>query len=300
MTDTPSSPTDPVDDDLLASLYLDGEATADERAQVEADPQLLARVRSFEAMAADLASVTPPPELARLQISAALDLFDEQQAPSTASTGTPGPTSGVTSLSERRDQKQSRGLPTWLSAAAALVLVVGGLGFVSTLGGGDDDSAASDVAMDDETDASESGASRVIEDTETSMAAAEIASDGAAEAMEDEVMDDEAMDDETADADAMEESSSDDGDEAGAPPSPIPLDELEAASAEEYLSLLIDQRLRPIEDSPCAGSPLVDGLFGVDSFIEVVYRGELSSLLVQEGVPSTAVIVGPTCEIALR
>ena len=46
MTDTPTPSTESEDDDLLASLYLDGEATAEERAEVEASPELMARVRS--------------------------------------------------------------------------------------------------------------------------------------------------------------------------------------------------------------------------------------------------------------
>jgi len=88
--------------------------------------------------------------------------------------------------------------------------------------------------------------------------------------------------------------------DAEVPFAPIPLDDLDAATAAGYLELLDGQPLQPIDASPCAGSPLVEGLFGVDSFISVVFRGEIASLLVQEGAPSTAVIVGPTCEIELE
>lgn len=346
MTDTPS--TDPADDDLLASLYLDGEATAAERAQVEADPELMARVRSFEVMASDLSSVTPPPDLARLQIGAALDAFDQQNesstpplravpSPQAASTGAissetasskTASSSTVTSLSDQRERKQARGIPNWLAAAAALALVVGGLGFVSTLVGGGDDTDTASVALDSD-DASASGANRTFD--EESSAEAESAetlmteSDAMdTEAMEDDAMADDATDEaaeapeeameeaeaevETSGDDAATDEASDDdtssedtsSDETAVAAGPVPLDGLEAATAQEYFELLSGQPLRPVADSPCAESPLVTGLFGVDSFIEVVFDGEVSSLLVQDGVPSTAVIVGPTCQVELE
>lgn len=323
MTDTPSSPTDPADDDLLASLYLDGEATEDERSQVEADPALMARVEAFQAIAADLSNVAPPPDLGRMQISAALDLFDQQHAPAAAPETTP-PVSpaGVTSLAERRERKQSKGIPSWLGVAAAGALVVGGLGFASTLGGGDDDASTTDAAMESSEELSASAASRVQDEATATTAADSAESFASDDAMEEsDEMD--AMEEETAsedaaapeadstDEDSADEESADDaaaGDDAGEDasevaetgPSPVPLDGLEADTAAGYLALLSDQPLQPIDNSPCAGSPLVDGLFGVDSFIPVVFDGVVSSLLVQEGVPSTAVIVGPTCEIELQ
>lgn len=311
MTDTPSSPTDPADDDLLASLYLDGEATAEERARVESDPSLMARVEAFKAIAADLSEVTPPPDLARLQISAALDLFDQQQRPtalsSAAQTTASEAPSSVTSLADRRERKQSKGIPSWLGVAAAAALVVGGIGFASTLGGDSDDSSA-DVAMEASDEVAESGANRTVDDDamEEESDSAEAAStemmqdEPAAEEME---VEDFAADDTSSDVagndatdDAMEEESDDEATTAA----PIPLDQFEATTAAEYFELLGDQPLQPIENAPCAGSPLVEGLFGVDSFIPVVLDGVVSSLLVQEGVPATSVIVGPTCEIVLE
>lgn len=314
MTDTPSSPTDPADDDLLASLYLDGEATAEERARVESDPTLIARVQTFEAIASDLSNVAPPPDLARMQISAALDLFDQQQAPAASTAPLPAASpespSGVTSLADRRERKQSKGMPSWLGIAAAGALVVGGLGFASTLGGSDSDDSSADVAMEASDEIAESGANRTFDDAAATTTAQDSASPEAAasEAMEEEAfeeMEADTMEDDAADEDeAMEESDDameESGDDAGETAvGPIPLDGLDATTAAEYLELLGDQPLQPIENAPCAGSPLVEGLFGVDSFLPVVFDGVISSLLVQEGVPSTAVIVGPTCEIELE
>ena len=311
MTDTPSSPTDPADADLLASLYLDGEATADERARVEADPELLARVRAFETVAEDLSSVTPPTDLGRAQIAAALDLFDQQQAtPPLAAVAEPEIPAAVTSLADRRKARQSRGFPTWLGVAAAGALVVGGLGFASTLGG-DTDTSTSDVAMDSADDASASGANRLVEEddaAESMMAetapttAADAGDDGdAMEESSDAMEDEEAMEDEAMEDDAMEESAADDAaDGELVDLSPIPLDGLDANTAAGYLELLSDQPLQPISGSPCADSPLVEGLFGVDSYLPVVLDGQISSLVVQAGSPATARIVGPTCEIELE
>lgn len=311
MTDTPPSPTDPADNDLLASLYLDGEATEDERAQVEADPALMARVRAFEALAADLSNVAPPPDLGRMQISAALDLFDQQREPTEHTTPAqntpPASTAGVTSLAERRERKQSKGIPSWLGVAAAAALVVGGLGFASTLGGGGDDASSTDVAMESAAEPSASAASRVQDEAPATTAADSADSFASDDAMEEsEEMD--AMEEETASDDAAAPEADSAADDAGEEasdvaetgPSPVPLDGLEAETAADYLALLSDQPLQSIANSPCAGSPLVEGLFGVDSFIPVVFDGVISSLLVQDGVPSTAVIVGPTCEIELE
>lgn len=320
MTDLPSSPTDPEDDDLLASLYLDGEASSADRARVEADPRLMARVRSFEAIAIDLSSVTPPPELRSTQIAAALDLFDQQPASSVmGDSAHVAPESGasspkVSSLTERRERKQARGIPTWLGAAAAAALVVGGLGFAATLGGGDDDS--SDAAMDAASDPAASSTNRdngqslsteaasseptIAADSdameeETAEAATDQSADDAGEEADD-AMEDDAMEDDAPAADG----DFDDSELADTGPRPIPLDGLQATTAAEYLDLLGDQPLQPIAGSPCAESPLVKGLFGVDSFLPVVFDGVVASLLVQEGVPSTAVIVGPTCAIELE
>lgn len=317
MTDLPSSPNDPEDDDLLASLYLDGEATPAERVRVETDPVLMARVQSFEAIALELSSVTPPANLSSTQIAAALDLFDQQLAspitaePSDRATASPVSGSKVSSLAARRERKQARGIPTWLSVAAAAALVVGGLGFVSTLGSGGDDSSV-DAAMDAPSDPAASSTNRDNGALSTEAAStAETTASADGEVMEEEAMEmaaddsaDEAMEDDAMEEEAGNEEASTDQDfDDGADDSelgPIPLDQLEATTAAGYLALLSDHPLQPIANSPCAESPLINGLFGVDSFLPVVFNGVVASLLVQEGVPSTAVIVGPTCKIELE
>lgn len=314
MTETPSSPTDPTDDDLLASLYLDGEATPAERAKVEADPELMRLVEAFASTAESMGAVAPPAELSRVQIAAALDLFDEQHAEKRAGAATSAPAAEVRSLADRREQKTQRALPTWLGAAAAAVLVIGGLGFAaSTLGGGDDsDTAALDAMANPARSSSNAESAQLAEESaESTDDAMEDDAMEDADAMETEAMDEVAeeeaeeaaadSDDEAMQDDAMEDDSADDaGDETTAAPSPIPIDDLDATSASEYFELLSEEAFLPIAASPCADSPLVQGLFGVDQFLAVVFDGAPSSLLVQQGSPATAVIVGPTCEIVLE
>ncbi|MGH9118827.1 MAG: zf-HC2 domain-containing protein, partial [Acidimicrobiales bacterium] len=54
--------TDPSDDlDELVSAYLDGEATPEESARVDADPELQARVAGLRAVAAAVAGPFAPP-----------------------------------------------------------------------------------------------------------------------------------------------------------------------------------------------------------------------------------------------
>ena len=324
MTDTPSSPIDPTDDDLLASLYLDDEATPEERATVENDPQLMAQVRAFERIAADLGDVAPPADLQRVQIAAALDLFDQQHgraAPATDEPGTDQPSAGepsadassaVASLADRRAHKAARrGIPSWLSAAAALALVVGGIGFVASRTGNDsDETAGADAA----TDVSASGVDRSFEETAESAESMLQAEAAESEPMEDSAMEDDSMDDSAMDSDAMEDDDvaedvmEDSGDEGEAdesasdtgPFSPIPLAGFSSTTAVGYLDFIDTEQRLPLTEAPCAESPVVQGLAGFDSFIPVVFNDELASLLLQSDDPTVALIIGLTCEIELE
>ncbi|MEY2449352.1 MAG: hypothetical protein QOH79_2828 [Acidimicrobiaceae bacterium] len=92
------------DRDELASAYLDDDATAEERARVEADPALLARVEEFRAVRDELAAPVIPPTAQRdAAIAAAL------LAPN------------VVELDVARSRRRLR----IVSIAAAIVLVLG-------------------------------------------------------------------------------------------------------------------------------------------------------------------------------
>jgi hypothetical protein len=150
---------------LLASAYLDGEATPDERALVEADPSLLEeveRLRTARIALLDAAGFERPGDDAReAAIAAALTAWDFAAFEPTGSTAGASPTgssptgSSVSSVSSgptvvpfvRRHSYSTR----WLTAAAA-VAAVAALGVVVAQfgsGDGDDNSAASDAATAD-------------------------------------------------------------------------------------------------------------------------------------------------------
>lgn len=129
-------------DDELVSAVLDGEATADERARVEADPVLSARLAEFAAVADAVgAPVAPSPGETR----------DTAIAAAVAEAGRPDPV--VVPLRPRR----STGSFLAVAAAVLAVLLVAGL-FAGRLGGGDDQGAESaDLADRGDDGAEESG-----------------------------------------------------------------------------------------------------------------------------------------------
>jgi hypothetical protein len=116
-------------DDDLVSAVLDGEATADERAQVEADPVLTARLAEFAAVRDQVAA--PVPEQDHLDRERAIDAAKvaiRHQAP-------------VVALRSRSE------LPRFLAVAAAVLLVFVSIGFLASRADLDDeDSASSDDA----------------------------------------------------------------------------------------------------------------------------------------------------------
>jgi hypothetical protein len=112
----------PLPDDELVSAYLDGEATADERAVVEGRADLMARVDQFRLLADQVGDEpldNPTDDERDLAIAAALasagepdDSAHDQEAP-------PPPSD----LDAARARRRSRPL-VWLGAAAAVVLVL--------------------------------------------------------------------------------------------------------------------------------------------------------------------------------
>ena len=143
MTDQPGEYRRP--DDELVSAVLDGEATPEERARVEADPVLSARLEEFAAVRDRIAEPVPTWSGAdRERAIAAAKAAVRHHG--TASSGNVRPL--------RRRQGE---VPRILAVAAAIVFVLAGLGFLASQTGGDDsgedsggDTAASDVASSDD------------------------------------------------------------------------------------------------------------------------------------------------------
>ena len=135
----------PQERDELASAYLDGEATAEERAMVEADPALLARAEQLRHAAAEVAS--PVAEAGREEIIAqALESFKPAEAKSSklpAWLGQRKRKMPKLRISSRGRLRNSQLVPIF-SVAAVLVVVFLAISVIVLLGDdtGDDDSDA--------------------------------------------------------------------------------------------------------------------------------------------------------------
>jgi hypothetical protein len=158
---------------LLASAYLDGDVTADERARVENDPELAAEVERLRSVRALLADVEPSSITVRESLLAnALDAWDRLPVgerngaardatplkrgidPATAAAA--ATITAPTSLAARRRTTVNRRL---LAAAAAIVVVLAGGVVLQTVFSGRDDSSAS---LSDQQDAATATAAEAL------------------------------------------------------------------------------------------------------------------------------------------
>jgi hypothetical protein len=147
---------------LLASAYLDGDVTVDERARVEADPALLAEVDRLRYVSVLLADTEPSSISVRESLLAnALDTWDRVPAPPVA-------------LAERRRAGSNRLL---LGAAAALVLVLAGGVVLQTFSSNTADDSASLSAGDVTTPPEVAALAESSDDAGAAVAGDEIATD---------------------------------------------------------------------------------------------------------------------------
>ncbi len=158
MTDpTTPAPDDPAPDDLeLVSAYLDGEATDDERARVEGDPALVARVQALAALVTQVQDVPAAPAgTADAHIDAALADLD---GTSTEVVDDAADTERVVAFARPEPRPFWQRIPLGAVAAAVVVLaLVGAVGLAGLAGDGGDDSATADlhVAEDSGDDAAD-------------------------------------------------------------------------------------------------------------------------------------------------
>lgn len=138
MSDETLSPDPEHDGALLAAAYLDGHATPEERAIVEASPQLMATVATFRRIRDGLADVPPAPVGPRERgIAAALAEFDRTAQVAAAAAPVAPAASNVTVMRSRRWSKV-------LAAAAGLAIVgVVGVAALGSFGSSDSDMSSS-------------------------------------------------------------------------------------------------------------------------------------------------------------
>lgn len=162
--------------DELASAYLDGLLSADDAARVENDPQLLAEVDALAAVVERLQTEEAPVDAGTRQrhLSSAMAAFDQSTAPTNVipldsavgrSAAGDEPTrvypqpddmarrtakvaSATVGRGEARhlETRRRQGLPRWLNAAAALLVIGGGIGWFVSRQDQDTDTAA--VSLD--------------------------------------------------------------------------------------------------------------------------------------------------------
>ncbi|MEM9042271.1 MAG: hypothetical protein AAGD33_20490 [Actinomycetota bacterium] len=251
----------------VASAYLDAAVDAAEIARVEADPELLAEVERLRIVRALVSTSTEEASLSirESHLAAALDVFD-RMSPAERS-GEAIPAAGLddaaaaaittpTPLGARRSGSAPRPIGQWLlGAAAALLLVVGGLAVFRATQNADDDAdlavessegateadsgdalAEIELPLNVDSDDAADGDDRALLETDDAgdEAEADFTDTASADAEDAIEAEDEAMDEEeSADEEAMdEEESSDDGavaapesdasDDGGVQPSPGP------------------------------------------------------------------------------
>ena len=199
--------------DLLASGYLDGEATPEEVAMIERDPALLARVEELRAAQSAVRAPVPGPSmgLKEDQLAAALAAFDVTDRRTTVMAVDPtsvlpeagedaeageGAEAGedaeateiaepVIDLRSRRAEREQRraeaaGRMRWLSAVAGVLVFAAGAVFLigQVNGGGDDGEFAGDVPAAD-TAATESAEAQLAPAGDDTAADVANADDGA-------------------------------------------------------------------------------------------------------------------------
>lgn len=151
---------------LLASAYLDGDASADERARVEGDPALLAEVERLRSVRILVGDVEPPSISVReAQLATALDIWDRLPEPERTGARRDATPAGIdaaavagaasVTVSAAPTGRRRSTSTRWLTgAAAALVLVLAG-GVALQLGSHDSTDEATDEATTAETAESE-------------------------------------------------------------------------------------------------------------------------------------------------
>jgi hypothetical protein len=153
---------------LLASAYLDGDVTADERARVENDTEALAEVDRLRSVRALLGDVEPQAISVReAQLATALEVWDrlpERERTGARRDTTPAgidaaavagaaSVTAPTPLSSRRRSTRSTST-RWLTGAAATLLLVlaGGVALQLSSSGSDDEASSEGTSSDDGAD----------------------------------------------------------------------------------------------------------------------------------------------------
>jgi len=168
MSDFEQNSSDPDDATLLASAYLDDEATPDERALVETSPEALDAVAGFADVRTVLGATAPEASLSQREshLSAALDVWARMSDLERAGEATPSDgidaaaaAAVTTPLSDarrnrgdRRKRSGSMSMPQWALSAAAALVMIAGVGAVVLGIAGEDGADTPEVAVEEVAD----------------------------------------------------------------------------------------------------------------------------------------------------
>ncbi|MDH4364757.1 MAG: hypothetical protein OEY70_11830 [Acidimicrobiia bacterium] len=195
----------------LASAYFDGQVSPEEAARVERDPQLMAEVDALAAVVERLQTEEAAVDRGTRQrhLSAALAAFDQavptnviplnasaRRHPDGMARGASAPADYRQARAQRPHPRRRQGLPGWLSAAAVLLVVGGGIGWFMSRQDRSDETAAvsmasdeaagdaaSDAALSQATDGG-GGPLTTVAEGDAAKASVENAADGSAEAQQ--------------------------------------------------------------------------------------------------------------------
>lgn len=223
--------------DLIASAYVDGEATPEEVALVERDPDLAARVELFRQVQVNEPTI-PPSGLADHQLAAAVAEFEtimavgsptetvDAREAAVSQQAAPNSVIDLRERAARRAEQESSGqgrsparsttraFPSWLGAAAAVVVIAGGAVWaVGRAGSGQNDEAALEASAGDDTSADDAAdtSEAALETADADVDAASAAESIQAEAMEDDAMEESAEEADLASDDDADDSADDGG-----------------------------------------------------------------------------------------
>jgi hypothetical protein len=135
--------------DKIASAAIDGEATAEELTRLDNDPGFIA-AKTELAVAANAVARAPlpqaPPDLARSQISVAMDHFKAEAAQRALLAAQPSETNRTAAANAASKSKRRFELPGWFAPAFLSVAVLGGLGIAANnFGSSSADDASSET-----------------------------------------------------------------------------------------------------------------------------------------------------------
>jgi hypothetical protein len=167
--DAPDLPTPSPELEAVAAV-LDGTATPDDQALVDASPALqamLADLAADKAAIADVSDIEITTEVREWSIAAALGAYDQMLAGATSMVAAAAVPAAPADATVLRFERRRRTYQTLMGAAAAVAVVFVGVAVVGGLGGSDNESPEAPMAVSAKADTTEPTAARAATSAES-------------------------------------------------------------------------------------------------------------------------------------